>query len=117
MIVDYHTLKFWQLSKSLTLEIYRVTRGFPDEEKFGLTSQVRRAAISIGSNIAEGCGRDTPADLRRFLAIASGSATEVEFQLELARDLGFLVDATADPLISHVIEVRRMIRGYAKTLA
>jgi len=78
MMRDYRNLIAWQKAHRLTLKVYRLTSDLPDSERFGLTSQLRRAAASIGANIAEGCGRSTRADLRRFLSIASGSASELQ---------------------------------------
>ena len=90
---DFRDLKAWERAHPLTLAIYRATRAFPREELYGLTSQLRRGATSVSSNIAEGCGRGSDADFARCLQIAMGSASEVEYQLLLARDLagpGFL---------------------------
>lgn len=116
-MIDYHKLAFWRRAHQLALDIYRVTRSdFPADERFGLTFQIRRAAVSIGSNIAEGSGRRSHRELRRHLMIAAGSASEVEYQLELARDLEMSTDAKLRPLIDTVIEVRRMIYAYADTL-
>jgi four helix bundle protein len=84
---DFKQLDVWRKAYQLTLSVYEVTRSFPKEEVYGLTSQIRRAAISIPSNIAEGCVRDSSAELARFLRIAMGSACELEFQLMLSHDL------------------------------
>ena len=84
---DFRDLKVWQKSHQLTLEVYRSTATFPREELYGLTSQIRRASSSIPANIAEGCGRNSPNELRRFLEIAMGAASELEYHLLLARDL------------------------------
>ena|SRR5215467_5979134 len=90
---NFRNLRVWGKAHDLTLRIYEVTRSFPREETYGLTSQIRRSAASIASNIAEGCGRTGKAELRRFLEIAMGSASEVEYQLLLAEDLGYLSGA------------------------
>lgn len=87
---DFKTLKVWEKSHALTLDIYKISNSFPKEEMFGLTSQIRRAATSIGLNIAEGCGRGTDADFRRFLQIAFGSACEVEYCILLSFDLEYI---------------------------
>jgi four helix bundle protein len=87
---DFRNLKVWQRAHALTLDIYRATEAFPQREIYGLTSQIRRAGASMGANIAEGCGRGGDAELRRFLLIAMGSASELEYHLLLARDLGVL---------------------------
>ena len=84
----FRNLLVWQKSHEMVLQVYRISRDFPREELYGLTSQLRRAAVSIPSNIAEGCSRGSDADFGRFLIIALGSSSEVEYQLLLARDLG-----------------------------
>jgi len=87
---DYRRLKVWEKAHSLTLRLYQTTRGFPREEIYGLTRQIRRCSSSIGANIAEGCGKRGNAEFQRFLQIASGSGSELDYHLLLARDLGFL---------------------------
>ena len=87
---DYRELQVWQLGHALTLEIYATTKSFPKDELFGLTSQMRRAASSIPANIAEGCGRDGDAELKRFLIIALGSACELDYFILLSAELGYL---------------------------
>ena len=106
---DFRQLMVWQKAHRLTLSVYRATRGFPKEELFGLTSQLRRAATSIGANIAEGCGRGSDSDFGRFLSMAMGSASEVENHLLLARDLEILVSAEYDALADMTVEVKRML--------
>ena len=86
---DFRSLKVWQKAHELTLRVYTATRIFPKDELYGLTSQVRRSAASITTNVAEGCGRSGEAELARFLNIAMGSASELEYQLLLARILSF----------------------------
>lgn len=90
--------------------------GFPKEELYGLTSQVRRSSVSVPSNIAEGCGRSGDAELARFLDISMGSASEVEYQLLLAHDLGFLHNRVYEPLAEAVVEVKRMLGSFIGTL-
>jgi four helix bundle protein len=85
-----NTCASWEKAYELTLNVYKATRSFPKEEMDGLTSQLRRAASSVGANIAEGCGRRSDPEMRRFLQIARGSANEIEYHLLLARDLQFL---------------------------
>ena len=87
---DYKKYDIWKLSHFLTLEIYKITEGFPKEEVFGLTSQIRRASSSVGVNIVEGCGRGSDEDFKRFLRNASGSAFEVEYILLLSKDLNYI---------------------------
>ena len=86
----YRDLKFWQESKSLSVEIYRMTSNFPKEEKFGIIDQMRRASVSIPSNIAEGSSRNSNKDFSRFIDYSMGSAYELETQLEISKELGFL---------------------------
>ena len=111
---DFRQLKVWE--KSHQLAIYRKTKDFPKEELYGLTSQIRRSSMSIPTNIAEGCGRFTDADFARFLQIAMGSASETEYQLILARDLGFLPNDSYEILHTDVEEVKRMLASLLKTL-
>jgi len=113
---DFRELKVWEKSYRLTLDVYKSTRRFPKEELYGLTSQVRRAAASIPANIAEGCGRTGAAELGRFIQIAMGSASEVEFHLLLARDLGLLDAADSERLSGQVIEVKRMLTSFWQKL-
>ena len=98
------------------LDIYRITESLPKHELFGLTSQIRRAATSIPTNIAEGCGRDGDAELGRFLNIAKGSASEVEYLLQLARDLNYIEPKAEERLKFQTVEVRKMLYGFAKEL-
>jgi four helix bundle protein len=90
---DFRKLQVWHRAHKLTLDVYRATSAFPKEELYGLTNQLRRASASIGANIAEGCGRNTDAELARYLGIAVGSANELDYHLLLARDLGYLQPA------------------------
>jgi four helix bundle protein len=99
----------WPKAHGLTLGIYRASGLFPAEEKFGITSQLQRASASIGANIAEGCGRRSDGEFGRFLNIARGSASETEYHLILARDLGILGEATFNELNDKVQEVQRML--------
>jgi four helix bundle protein len=100
----------------LTLEVYRATKTFPKEELFGLTSQARRAVASIPANIAEGCGRDGDAELKRFLNIALGSACELDYHLLLATDLGYLASDDAKLLSAEVLALRRMLGAFVQKL-
>src|SRR4030095_1058554 len=106
---DFRTLQVWQKAHELTLEVCRVTKSFPREELFGITSQIRRSSASIPTNIAEGCGRGSDADFQRFLQIAFGSLSELDYQLILAKDLGFINPAGYDEMNGRVIEIRRML--------
>jgi four helix bundle protein len=115
-VKDFHSLEIWKRSHALTLALYEATRSFPQSELFGLTSQIRRAAVSIPANIAEGCGRDSEAELKRFLDIAHGSASEVEALLLLSRDLKFLAFETCDPLVLELSEIKRMLGAFSRRL-
>lgn len=97
------------------LDVYRATKSLPDDERFGLTSQLRRAAVSIPSNIAEGHGRDTPGDLARFCNIALGSLAEVETQILLARELVYFEGSVAERLLHQADEIGRMLRGLIRS--
>ncbi len=100
----------------LTLEIYKATERFPREELYGLTRQLRRASSSIPANIAEGCGKDGDADFARFLQIARGSASELEYHLLLAKDLGFLKEDDYQQLTKETNEVKQMLTNFIKRL-
>ena len=106
----------WQKAHRFALDVYRETRHFPSEERFGLSAQVRRSAVSIASNIADGCGRDGERELRRFLSIAAGSASEVEYQLLLARDLGYLREGAHPQLDAQANEIKKMLNGFMQKL-
>src|ERR1700735_2069284 len=106
---DFKILVVWTKSHQFTLAIYRHTRKFPKEELYGLTSQLRRASASIGANIAEGCGRRSDAEMKRFLQIARGSASEVEYHLLLAKDLQYLAAEEFTDLEGRMQEVQRML--------
>ena len=106
---DYKRLRVWRKAHDLTCALYRVTRSFPQRDQFVLGDHILRAAISIGANIAEGCGRNGDGELRRFLNIALGSANELRYLLELAIDVGLLEPSEGEPLIAAVDEVRRML--------
>lgn len=109
---DFHKLGIWQRSHQLTLDVYNVSKSFPKEELFGLTSQIRRAVSSIPTNIAEGCGRASNKDFAHFLQISIGSASEVEYELLLAHDLEYLNDDAFNKLTSETIAIRKMINSY-----
>ena len=113
----FQELSIWQKSHSLCLEIYMITSKFPKDELYGLTSQMRRSASSIPTNVAEGCGRSTDADFKRFLTMAAGSSSELEYQLILAKDLRFLNDEQFISLSKNVIEIRKMIYSFSSKLS
>jgi four helix bundle protein len=113
---DFRKQKVWRKSHQLTLDIYKATSNFPREELYGLTNQIRRACASIPANIAEGCGRSSEADFSRFLQIAMGSATELEYHLLLAHDLGIVNDIDYENLSKETIEVKQMLTSLIKKL-
>jgi four helix bundle protein len=108
-VKDFRDLKVWEKSHQLALIVYKYTQAFPKQELFGITSQMRRAAVSIPSNIAEGCGRGGNADLARFLSIAMGSASELEYLLLISAGLGFLNRIDHKELELATTEVKRML--------
>jgi four helix bundle protein len=116
MLKNYRDLKVWQKSYRLCLDLYRITKKFPKEERYGLTSQIRRAAVSIPSNIAEGYGRKTTADYLRFLYIAYGSICELETQLLLSSDLNYVNKENLKALRDDTEEVERMLKALIKSL-
>jgi len=115
-VKDFKNLQVWEKAHILALDIYKATASFPKDEIYGLTSQIRRSSTSIPTNIAEGCGRNGDAELARFMTISMGSASEVEYQLLLAHDLGYLNQETHAELHEKVTEVKRMLAGFIKTL-
>jgi len=115
-VKDFHDLKVWQKAHQLTLAVYQLTAGFPREELYGLTSQIRRSCSSVPANLAEGCGRNGDAELARFCAIAMGSASELEYHLLLARDLKLVKIAEYDEVIGQVTELKRMLTGFYRKL-
>jgi four helix bundle protein len=116
MLKNYRDLKVWQKSYRLCLDLYRITKKFPKEEIYGLTSQIRRAAVSIPSNMAEGYGRKTTADYLRFLYIAYGSICELETQLLLSSDLNYVNKENLKALRDDTEEVERMLKALIKSL-
>ncbi len=113
---DFRSLKVWGKGHQLTLAVYKATARFPKDELYGLTSQIRRACASIPANIAEGCGRTGMAELGRFLQISMGSASELEYHLLLAHDLGFLNDVDHKRLEAQAVELKRMLSSFVVNL-
>lgn len=113
---DFRELKVWEKSHVFTLKIYQQTRNFPADEKYGLTGQIRRAASSIPTNIAEGCGRNGDAELARFMQISMGSASEVEYLLQLIHDLEMINPEVYAELNTQIIEIKRMLASFIKRL-
>ncbi len=112
----FRELKVWRKGHELTLAVYKATAKFPREEAYGLTSQLRRSCASIPANLAEGCGRAGSAELRRFCSIAMGSASEAEYHLLLAKDLGFVAAGDYEGLDSRVTEIKRMLSALSRRL-
>ena len=106
---DFHQLSVWQKSHQFTLHVYTLTRAYPKEELFGLTSQIRRSSSSIATNIAEGCGRGSDADFGRFLQMAMGSASESEYQILLSFDLNYIDENQYKQMNAKVTEIKRML--------
>src|SRR5947209_18374031 len=106
---DFRDLKVWDRAHQLTLRIYKVSSRFPREELFGLTSQMRRCSASIGANIAEGCGKRGNNEFQRFLQIASGSASELDYHFLLARYLHFLAEPNYKRMTGKLSELRQML--------
>jgi len=113
---NFRDLQVWDKAHKLTLEAYKITQAFPREELYGLTSQIRRSNASIGANIAEGCGRRGNGDFHRFLQNAMGSASELEYHILLAHDLGILPPPKFKDLNTNIVEVKRMLSALIRKL-
>jgi four helix bundle protein len=113
---DFKRLKVWEKAHDMTLAVYKASRTFPASELYGLTSQLRRSCASIPANIAEGAGRGSEKEMARYFQISAGSASETEYHLLLAHDLGFLDDQSYTCLLDELSEVKRMLHAYASKL-
>jgi len=113
---DFRSLQVWEKSHQFTIGLYKATSGFPKSELYGLTSQIRRAASSIPTNIAEGCGRGSDKDLARFLQIAMGSASETEYLLMLTLELGFIDVDLSKEYIDQIQEIKKMLASLIKAI-
>ena len=113
---NYRDLQVWTKAHLLTLDLYKISRTFPRAEIYGLTVQLRRAAASIGANLAEGCGRRTSGELARFVRIAMGSASELDYHLLLCRDLEFMKDEDFKRVAKNLIEVRKMLTSFLSSI-
>ena len=114
---DFKKLKIWQRSHQLALDVYKATEKFPKSEQYGLMSQMRRSAVSIPSNIAEGCGKEGQAEFARYLRIAMGSASELEYQLILSHDLRYLPGESFHTLEDEVTQLKKMLVVFTKRIA
>jgi len=113
---DHTKLRAFELADEVAVLVYRVTAGFPREELYGLTSQMRRAAVSVPSNIVEGCARDSQADYLRFLNMAFGSLRELHYQLRLAERLGFLCNHDSSLIEPRIVETEKVLNGLIRAL-
>ena len=113
---DFRTLKVWEKAHALTLAIYKATENFPKHEIYALTSQLQRAAVSIPANIAEGCGKDSDAELKRYFLISMGSASELEYLLILAHDLAYLPENAFQSMTNDLVEIRKMLNAFIQKL-
>ncbi len=113
---NFKELKVWQRSYQLCRDLYKITKSFPKEELYGLTSQIRRSAVSIPSNIAEGYGRKTTPDYIRSLYIAYGSICELETQVTLSSDLNYMIDNDTHAVVKEIGEIKRMLKALIKAL-
>ena len=111
---NFRELQIWKRSKSLCLNIYKLTSQFPENEKFGLTNQIRRCSVSVPSNIAEGCGRNTDKQLTHFLNIAMGSLSELETQIIISNELKYLNPDNSESLIDEINQIQKMISVFNK---
>jgi four helix bundle protein len=113
---NFKELKVWQEARTLVKAVYQLSKAFPDDERFGLTNQVRRSAISIPSNIAEGSGRKTQKDFCHFLYVSQGSSIELEIQLILAMDLEYINEETFSEIESALTTVQKMLNGLINSI-
>ena len=113
---DFHELKVWEKAHLLVLAVYKATEAFPRQELYSLTNQIQRAAVSIPTNIAEGCGKSGDSDFGRYLQIAMGSSSELEYLLLLAHDLQYLSEETYQVLSGQLIETRKMVNALIQRL-
>ncbi len=114
---DFRQLQVWAVAHEFILGVFKLTPCFPHQQQYGLRIQLERAATSIAANIAEGCGHDSNAEFQRYLQIAAGSASEVEYELLLARDLGFIQEADHRRLSADLIRVQKMLRSLIQKIS
>lgn len=115
-MANYKNYKVWEKSHQLVISVYSITKDFPKSELYNLTSQMNRASVSIPTNIAEGCGRETQKELIRFRYIASGSAHELDYLFLLASELGYIESKTSKTIISEIDEIKKMLAALIDTI-
>ena len=113
---NYKDLILWQEAHNLTLKVYEYSKAFPKDETFGVTSQLRRACVSIACNISEGCGRLSDKELAHFLVIANGSASELAYQLLLSKDLEYISEPDYNQFDQDLTQIRKMLNAFVKQL-
>jgi len=113
---DHRKLRAFELADQIAMLIYKLTAGFPQDEQYGLTSQIRRAAVSVPSNIVEGCSSDSQADFVRFLYIAYGSLKELHYQIDLSTRLGFLSNQDASSAITKMIKTEKVLNSLIRAI-
>ena len=109
---DYTSLNVWEESKTLVTDVYKLTRKFPDNENYGLTSQIRRCAVSVPSNIAEGCGRNHTKDSIQFFYISRGSLYELETQMHISLDLGYINQEELTSILDQIVTCKKLLNGF-----
>lgn len=114
---NFQDLAIWQRSHHFTLKIYSLSNSLPKDEMFGLISQMRRSSSSVPTNITEGCGRKSNAELNRFLVIAACSTSELQYQLMLCKDLGYIKESLYKELYDEIVQIRKMIYSYCEKLS
>jgi four helix bundle protein len=113
---NFKELNIWKRSIKVAVAIYKIAAGFPSAERYELTSQIKRAVVSIASNVAEGAGRNTDKEFNHFLGIALGSSFELYTQLIIAGELGLVTEKAMEPVLCELDEIQKMIRGFKETL-
>ncbi len=113
---EYKNLEVWKRAHRMTIDIYQLTKSFPKEEQYGLTSQLRRAMASVSTNITEGCGRNSQREFSRFLQISGGSASEVEYLILLTRDLKFIKESEYQKFVKEIISIQKMLHALIKMI-
>ena len=113
---NFKELKVWKMSIELTKLVFELTRSFPNEHKFGLSNQLFRCAVSIPSNIAEGCGRKSDKELKQFVSISLGSSFELETQIIIAKEVDLITIEQFDSINSKLLEIQKMLNGLSKSL-